>query len=236
MEPTPTVVGTQEREEPEAARSEATTDNPDLVREQDLPDFGSEQVLPDIGKEQVLAPGISPRQPEKQPEHQPEPLIREDVQSTPPEGEGHRREHNTCQQWLRWLREQVSGVADQLDEEQKRREHLMRTTTDELVKVRAQMQSMGEELTRAKESAASMAIRRQQSKVDTEPIVMTKQKETLEPELEPVREETLETGTESTQEIKTVREELAAQEALREKEREEKKLAEEERRRIKESL
>ena len=43
-------------------------------------------------------------------------------------------------------------------------------------------------------------------------------------------------GTESAQEIKTLKEELAAQEALREKEREEKKLAEEERRRIKESL
>ena len=201
---------TQEREEPQAAQREAPTNQPDF------------------GKEQVLAPGISPRQPEKQPEHQPEPLIREDVQSTPPEGEGHRREHNTCQQWLRWLREQVSGVADQLDEEQKRREHLMRTTTDELVKVRAQMQSMGEELTRAKESAASMATKGQQSSVTTEPVVTTKKKATPEPEAEPVGEEALQTGTEYAQEIKTLREELAAQEALREKEREQRKLAEEE--------
>ena len=112
----------------------------------------------------------------------------------------------------------------------------MRTTTEELVKVRAQVQSMGEELTRAKEGVVNMATRGQQSSVDTKSVMTTRQKETLEPELEPVREETLETGTESTQEIKTVREELAAQEALREKEREEKKLAEEERRRIKESL
>ena len=60
-EPTPTVVGTQEKGEPRAARSEATTDHPDLGREQVLSDFGSEQVLPDIGKEQVLASSISPR-------------------------------------------------------------------------------------------------------------------------------------------------------------------------------
>ena len=61
-------------------------------------------------------------------------------------------------------------------------------TTEELVKVRAQMQSMGEELTRAKESAASMATRGQQSNVHTATILTTKQKRTLEPELEPMRE------------------------------------------------
>ena len=43
-------------------------------------------------------------------------------------------------------------------------------------------------------------------------------------------------GTESAQEIKTLREELAAQEVLREKEREQRKLTEEERRRIEETL
>ena len=49
-------------------------------------------------------------------------------------------------------------------------------------------------------------------------------------------EEALQTGIEPAQEIKTLREELAAQEALREKEREQRKLAEDERRRTEESL
>ena len=88
----------------------------------------------------------------------------------------------------------------------------MRTTTEELEKVRAQMQSMEEELTRAKESTTSMATMGQQSNVDTEPVVMTKQKATLEPEQE--QELTVEnaskTGTEPAQVLKALREELAA--------------------------
>ena len=112
-----------------------------------------------------------------------------------------------------------------MDVEERRREHLMRTTTEELVAVRAQMQSMGEELTRAKESTDSMVEKGQQSNVATEPVRMTKKKATPEPE--PVVEEALQTGTESAQEIKTLREELAAQEALREKEREQRKMAKE---------
>ena len=138
-------------------------------------------------------------------------------------------EKSTCQQWLRWLAEQVSGVADQLDVEEMCREHLMRSTTEELVSIRAQMQSMGEELTRAKGSAASMDTTGQQSNVATEPVGTTKKKTTPEP----VVEEALQTGTESAKVIKTLREELAAQEVLREKEREQRRVAEDERRRIK---
>ena len=81
------------------------------------------------------------------------------------------------------------------------------------------MKSMGEELTRAKEGVVNMATRGQQSSVDTKSVMTTRQKETLEPELEPVREETSKTNTEFAQEIKTLTEKFAAQEALREKER-----------------
>ena len=82
----------------------------------------------------------------------------------------------------------------------------MRTTTEELVKVRAQMQSMGEELTRSKENTANMVTMGRQSNVNTEPIVTTKQKATLEPAVEDASK----TGTESAQELKALREELAA--------------------------
>ena len=84
----------------------------------------------------------------------------------------------------------------------------MRTTTEELEKVRAQMQGMEEELTKAKENAASMG---QQSNIDTEPVVTTrKQNATPEPEPEPVVKEASKTGTESAQVLKALREELAA--------------------------
>ena len=90
------------------------------------------------------------------------------------------------------------------------------------------MQSMGEELTRAKGSAASMDTTGQQSNVATEPVGTTKKKTTPELEAKPVVEVALQIGTESGQVKKTLREELVAQEALREKEREQRKLAEEE--------
>ena len=140
---------------------------------------------------------------EKLPKQQSEPPLHGSAQSTPKKGGEHERKNSTCQQWLRWLSKQVSGVADQLEEEESRREHLIRTMKEELVSVRAQMQSVGEELTRAKENAVSMDTKGQQSNVDTEPVVTTKQKATPEPEL-------LKSRTESAQEIKTLREELAA--------------------------
>ena len=58
---------------------------------------------------------------------------------------------------------------------------------------------MGEELTRAKEYAASMVTMGQQSNVDTEPVVTTKQKATPEPAVE----DALKTGTELAQGLKT---------------------------------
>ena len=142
-EPTPVTVETQERGEPRLAQSEAAktdTTLPDFGQEQVLPDFESEQVFQDLGSEQVLAPEESTRHPEKRPGPQPQPqLLSVSAQSTPTEGGEHGQEKSTCQQWLRWLSEQVSGVADQLDVEERRREHLMRTSTEELVLLQTRM-------------------------------------------------------------------------------------------------
>ena len=236
-EPTPIAVGLEEREEPRAAQNEAAPDQtwPDFGQEQVLPDFDSEQVFPDLGSEQVPAPETSARQPEKRQEQQPEPPSGS-TQSTPTEEGEQGQEKSTCQQWLRWLSEQVSGVADQLDVEEKRREHLTRTTTEELVSLRTQIRGMQEELTRAKESMANTAKPGQQSGVATESVGATRTKATPEPEPEPVRGEALRTDTETAKEIKTLREELAVQEALREKEKEQRRLVEDERRRIEEGL
>ena len=61
---------------------------------------------------------------------------------------------------------------------------------------------MQEDLTKAKDSAASMATTGQQAKVATEPVGTTKKKATPEPEPEPLVEEALQTGTESAKVIR----------------------------------
>ena len=136
------------------------------------------------------------------------------------------------QQWLRWLSDQVSGVADQMDEEEKRREHLTRATTQELVSLRIQIQELQGELIQANERVAEAATTSQQAQVVTEPVGTTRK----QPEPEPVEGEALQTGPESEKVIATLREELRAQEVLREKKREQRKLAEEDRRRMEEGL
>ena len=97
---------------------------------------------------------------------------------------------------------------------------------------------MQEELTKAKERAANTATAGQQAQVVTEPVGTTKKKATPEPEpeLEPVEGEALQTGPESAKIIATLKEELRAEEVLREKERQQRKLAKEERWRMEESL
>ena len=67
------------------------------------------------------------------------------------------------------------------------------------------MQSMGEELTRAKESVASMVTMGRQSNVNTEPVVTSKQKATTEPEPEHTVEHASKTRTESAQVLKALR-------------------------------
>ena len=88
------------------------------------------------------------------------------------------QDKSTCQQWLSWLSEQVSGVADELDVKERRREHLARTTIEELVSLRAQIQGLQEELTKAKERAANTATMGQQAHVVTEPVGTTRKEAT----------------------------------------------------------
>ena len=72
----------------------------------------------------------------------------------------------------------------------------------------------------------------QQAQVVTEPVGTTRK----QPEPEPVEMEALQTGPESEKIIETLQEELKAQEALREKEREQRKAVEDDRRRMEEGL
>ena len=93
---------------------------------------------------------------------------------------------------------------------------------EELEKVRAWMRGLEEELTKAKEYAAIMANMDQNTRMDTK-LVAEADVPNANPEPQPEPEPataTLETGTEQAQELVALREELAAQEALRGKERE----------------
>ena len=88
-------------------------------------------------------------QPEGGQEQQPEPRSKS-AQTTLGDG----LERSTMQQWLRWLSEQVSGVADQMDEQEKHREDLTRSATQELALLRTHIQELQGELTKANERVA----------------------------------------------------------------------------------
>ena len=90
-------------------------------------------------------------------------------------------------------------------------------TTEELEKAQAQIRSLEEELKRAKECVAIMANKGQTTSAVMEPVPpATLQKEALETEAQPVVSTTQEKDAEREKEISTLREELVAQEALRE--------------------
>ena len=212
--PAPPVGGTQQRVKgpppvagAEAKQDEGRTAQKTAVPEPAVPDF-REPVIPEKRNEQVS-------EQEKRPEKHPE--LRSGNE------QGFTDQGSTKPQWLRWLSEQVSGVADQMEEEEERREHLTRTTTQELVVLRAQLHELQGELLQANE-------RIQQAQVVTEPVG------TSRTQAEPEPKEALQTGPETEKLIATLREELKAQEALRENEREQRKLVEDDRRRMEEGL
>ena len=122
-------------------------------------------------------------------------------------------------------------MADRMDEEQRQRgsqQERLLTTTEELEKARAQIRGLEEELTRAKEYAAIMTNMDQNTSIDTEPVVSVDiQNAPPEAEAAPAVNTVSVIGTEQAQEIVTLRDELVAQEVLREKEREQKRTAEE---------
>ena len=118
--------------------------------------------------------------------------------------------------WLRRLSEQLTGVAAQIEKEEEQRERVARTTAKEMLMLRAQVQELQQELAKAQDGTEPVGTSRKQA--------------------EPEMEEALRTGPETEKLIETLKEELQAQEALREKEREHRKLVEDDRRRMEEGL
>ena len=87
-----------------------------------------------------------------------------------------------------------------------------------MASLRTQIQELQGELTKANERVAEMTTTSQQAKVVTEPVGTTRKEP--EPEPEQVEGEALKTGPKTGKVKTTLREELRAHEALREKERE----------------
>ena len=145
-----------------------------------------------------------------------------------------------CRQWLKWLGEKVFDVADQMEEEQRQfgsQAEQSLATTEELGKARAQIRSLEEDIKRSEECTAIMANRGQITSAIIESVPLaTLHKEAPETEAQPVVSTTQEKDAEREKEISTLREELAAQEALWERERAQKQTSEEEKRRLEENL
>ena len=207
---TPTADGTQQRakEPPPVTGTEATQDEGPSAPKTAVPEPTAAE-FEEQRKEQ--APEQEKR-PEKQPEKQPE-------LGTPADT----NEGRTKAQWLRWLSGQLSGVADQMEKEEEQREEVTRTMTKDMVMLRAQLHELQEELAQAKEGS-------RQAQDGTEPVG------TSEKQAEPETEKALQTGPETEKLIATLKEELQAQEALRDNEREQRKLVEDDRRRMEEGL
>ena len=73
-------------------------------------------------------------------------------------------QHGTCRQWLEWLGKQVSIVANQMEAEQRKEQTRMEwllTATEELEKARNRIQSLEEELVRAKELMPTTQVKKQ---------------------------------------------------------------------------
>jgi hypothetical protein len=207
--PAPTVDETQQRAKgpPPETGTEATRDEGPSAPKTAAP----EPTAADLEEQRKEQAPEREKRPEKQPEL--------GSGSTP----AHTDQGSTKSQWLRWLSEQLSGVADQMEKEEEQREEVTRNATQEMVLLRSQLQELQGELTRAK-------ARSRQAEDVTEPVGTSgKQAETE-------TEEALQTGPETEKLIATLKEELEAQEALRENERKQRKLVEDDRRRMEEGL
>ena len=133
------------------------------------------------------------------------------------------RPQGTGSRWLRWVAEQVTGVVCQLEAEEKAQEARLLATTEELEMARSRIRSMEEDIEKARTEMAKLVIEGPQQSEPVAPV-------TLQNNKTPLTEVGPDTNKTPAQELATLREDLAAQEALRARERELKKVVEEEQR------
>ena len=131
------------------------------------------------------------------------------------------RPQGTSNQWLRWIRQQVVGVVTHIEEEEKAQRDQLFATIEELEKAQAQIKILEEALEEAKADAAREVLTGPSMSKPMAPVH-------LQTSTEPVASTEPESSNAQEQELSNLREELVAQEALRARDREQKKTTEEE--------
>ena len=121
------------------------------------------------------------------------------------------------------------GVVSQIEAEERAQRDRLFATTEELEKARSRIRSMEEEIEKAKADTTRQVS---QGPSGLEPVVLVIEQTNNTP----VAPTEPDTSITREQELSTLREELEAQEALRAREREQKKATEDEKRRLKENL
>ena len=117
-----------------------------------------------------------------------------------------------------------------MEEEERAQADRLLATTEELEKARSRIRCLEQDLETAKDQLAKMVVTRPQQLEPVAPVSVQNNKTwtTVQTNKTPVTEVVPNTNTEQAQELVVLKEDLAAQEALRARERELKKAAEEE--------
>ena len=148
------------------------------------------------------------------------------------------QQQGTDSQWLRWIGEQIAGVVHYMEAEERAQLDRLLATTGELEKARSRIRSLEQELEIATEELAKMVITGPQEQEPVAPVHVQNNETptTVHNNTTPVTETIPDTITAQAQELAVLKEDLAAQEALRARERELKMAAEEEQRKTADNL
>ena len=148
------------------------------------------------------------------------------------------QQQGTGSQWLRWIGEQIAGVVQYMEAEEKAQMDRLLVTTGELETARSRIRSLEQDLEMATKELAKMALSGPQIQEPVTPITV-QNKDTLIPvhsNKTPVTESAPDVVAAQAKELAELKEELTAQEALRTREPDLKKAVKEEQQKTIENL
>ena len=140
--------------------------------------------------------------------------------------------------WLRWIGEQIAGVVGYIEAEERAQNERLLVTTAELETARSRIRCLEQDLDRVTTDMAKMALTTTQIQAPVTPVsVQNKETDpTVHTNKTPATETVPERDAAQAQKLEELRDELAAQEALRSRERELKTAAEAELKKTAENL
>ena len=148
------------------------------------------------------------------------------------------QQQGTDSQWLWWIGEQIAGVVQYMEAEEKAQMDRLLVTIGELETARSRIRSLEQDLEMATEELAKMALTGPQIQEPVTPVSVQNKDTptTVHSNKTPVTESVPDRVATQAKELVELKEELAAQEALRTREWELKKAVEEEQRKTTENL